>query len=207
MKKLLAMIIALSCVFCVVSCDDGGGNPPPQIPVFDGGVSFSEFVKAAGQMNSVKTSSIETKAGNANSGELVSLLEITYAEDGSSVVEYSIDRYGNPDLDEDFIVTESGSVSCDANGNYDGGTELVGSVIANGAYALNLDEYKLNDAKIEGNMLYAKVFSMDTQAVLGVEIKATVSVVVVITDGNITTLSAEYTKDGNHVSVKCQYEF
>ena len=206
MKKLLAMIIALSCVFCVVSCDNGS-NPPPQIPVSGGGASFSEFADAAGQMNSAKAARIETKVGNAGDGELVSLLEITYAEDGSSVIEYSIDRYGNADLNEDFIVTESGNVSCGADGSYNGGDDLVGTVIASGSFALNLDEYKLNDAKIEGNMLYARVFSMDTEAVLGVDIAATVSIVVVITDGKITTLSAEYVKNAKQVSVKCQYEF
>ena len=207
MKKLIAMLIALSCVFCTVSCDNNGGTKPPSIPTSDGGASFSEFVKAASEMNAVKTASIETTLENATKGELVSLLNITYQDDGSSVVEYSIDRYGDLSANEEFIETDIGRVECDANGNYVGANDTVGNVIANGAFALNLDEYKLNDAKIEGNMLYAKVFSDDTAAVLGVNIKATVSIIVVIADGKITALSAEYEKDGNRVNVKCQYGF
>ena len=207
MKKLLAMLIALTCAFFTFSCNEDGGKTLPPIPVSDNGVSFSEFVSAVDAMGAVKSATIETTVKNELKGELVSALDITYAADGSSVIEYSIDRY-NDDLSSGggFIITDTGAVSCDKNGAYSA-PDFVGSVIANGAYALNLDQYKLNNARIEGSILYAEIFSMDTLAVLGVKIDATVSVAIVIADGNIVALSADYVKSGNQVSVRCSYGF
>ena len=91
--------------------------------------------------------------------------------------------------------------------NYSDGGELAGNVVASGAFALNLDEYKLNDARIEGNILYATVFSGDTQSVLGINLAATTLIAVTIVDGKISTVSASYKKGGADIDVRCQYEY
>ena len=202
MKKLLALTVLLCSIFCVFSCNTGN-NTPARIPVADGGVSFSEFVKAAANNSAVKTAEITTTEVSSY-GELTATLDITYSTDGSSVIEYSIDRYGSDD--EAYIVTDEGVVECDKNGNYtaDGN---VNNVIAGNSFALNLDEYKLNDARIEGSVLYAKVFSADTEAVLGVKINATVTVAIVINSGKIISVSAEYILGGKEISVECEYGF
>lgn len=217
MKKLLAIILALSCILCVFSCDsgnngdddNGGGTTlAPEIPVSQGGVSFSEFVSAVAAMSSVKTSVVNTTFKTEGKGELESVFEIAYNTDGSSTVEITRDRYGNLSAGEDFKVTEGPfTVECDKNGNYEIDGVLAGNVIASGAYSLNLDQYKLVDARIEGNVLYATVFSSDTAAVLGVEIAATVSLAVVVQNGKIASLSAEYVKNGDTVKVRCSYGF
>ncbi len=212
MKKLLAIIIAISCMLCVFSCDnssgsgDDGKTNAPQIPVSEGGISFAEFVSAAGAMSSVKTSVVKTKFTSPNKGTLESKFEISYNTDGSSTVTITNQRYGN--IGEGFIVTEAPfTVECDKNGNYQIDGTPAGNVIANGAYAINLDQYKLYNARIEGNALYATVFSSDTAAVLGAEIAATVSISLVVQNGKIATLSASYVKNGDTVEVKCEYGF
>lgn len=216
MKKLLAMIIALSCILCVFSCDNSGGDEggnnngnttnAPEIPVSEGGTSFAEFVSATAAMSSIKTSVVKVKFISTNKGELESQFAISYNTDGSSTVTITKQRYGS--IGEDYIVTEGPfTVECDKNGNYELDGVLTGNVIANGAYVLNLDQYKLYDARIEGNALYATVFSSDTADVLGVEIAATVSISVVVQNGKIATLSAEYVKNGEKVQVKCEYGF
>lgn len=212
MKKLLAIIIAISCMLCVFSCDnssdsgDDGKTNAPQIPVSEGGTSFSEFVSAAGAMSSVKTSVVKTKFISPNKGVLESKFEISYNTDGSSTVTITKQRYGN--IGEDRIVTEAPfTVECDKNGNYQIDGTTAGNVIASGAYAINLDQYKLYDARIEGNVLYATVFSSDTATVLGVEIAATVSVSIVVQNGKIASLSAVYLKNGETVDIKCEYGF
>ena len=220
MKKLLAMLLVLSSIFCIFSCNNGNTNDDgddnqgnnhtnaPEIPVSEGGVSFAEFVAALSSMSSVKTSSVKTTFISEGKGQLESVFNIAYNSDGSATVEFTKDRYGDLSADEDMIVTEGPFVAqCDKNGNYTLDGELAGNVIASGAYALNLDQYKLNDARIEGNVLYATVFSTDTEAVLGVKIAATVSISVVVQSGKIASLSAEYTKDDNQVKVKCDYGF
>lgn len=219
MKKFLAMLLVLSSIFCIFSCNNnnndggnegnnGGGTNAPEIPVSDGGVSFSEFVAALSAMSSIKTSSVKTTFISEGKGQLVSEFDISYNADGSATVEFTKQRYGDLNADEDMVVTEGPFVvDCDKNGNYTLNGELAGNVIANGAYLLNLDQYKLNNARIEGNALYATVFSTDTKAVLGVEIAATVSISVVVQGGKISSLSAEYVKNGDLVKVSCEYGF
>lgn len=208
MKKLIALFIAISCLFCVVSCNDGGDNPPsaPEIPVSEGGISFSEFVKATAATAAPASAVISTSREN-DYGTLEAVLNITYAQDGSLVIEYERERYGSIVAGEDNIVTETGRVTCDKNGNYSDGGELAGNVVASGAFALNLDEYKLNDARIEGNILYATVFSADTEAVLGINLAATTLIAVTIVDGKISTVSARYTKGGADIDVRCDYGY
>ncbi len=212
MKKLLAMIVALSCIFCIFSCnstdDDGNKTNAPSIPVSEGGVSFAEFVSAVEGMSSVKTSSIKTSYTTEGKGTLESVFSIAYNTDGSASMEFTTERYGSLANDEDFIVTEGPFVvECDKNGNYSLDGVASGNVMASGAYRLNLDQYKLYDARIEGNVLYATVFSTDTADVLGTQIVATVSLSVVINGGKITALSADYIINGSWVSVKCEYGF
>ena len=208
MKKLIAMIIALSCILCVFSCDmSSGGTHAPQIPEANGGVSFAEFVSAVAGMSSVKTSVIKTTFISPGKGELNSVFNITYNADGSSVIVYTSQRFGDVEAEEDYIVTDGPfTVECDANGNYTVGGDVY-NVIASGAYSLNLDSNKLYDSRIEGNVLYTTVFSTDTQAVLGVAIPATVALSVVINNGKVSSVSADYVKNGNYVKVKCEYGF
>ena len=140
-------------------------------------------------------------------GTLKTVLEIDYNDDGSFVIEYEKDRFGNITLGEEFKVTETGAVECDKDGNYSDGGALVGNAIVSNAFSLNLDAKKLNDAKIEGNVLYATVFSNDTGAVLGVDLGATAIVAIIINNGNITSISASFMSDGDPVDVKCDYYY
>ena len=203
MKKLIAALITVSCLLLIVSCSQTPDNTP-KIPVSEGGVSFAEFVKAAGGTASPASAIINTKS-ESDLGVLNAQLVITYAADGSSEIEYVKDRYGKISAGEDLIVTEAGSVSCDANGNYSDGGEFVGNAVASGAYSLNLVESKLRDAKIEGNILYATIFSYETQAVLGINLGATTLVAITIKDGKIGSVSASYFSGTNKINVECEY--
>ena len=206
MKKLLAVLIAVSCLFCIISCDQTQGDTP-DIPVSEGGVSFSEFVKAAADTASPESSVVTTKL-ESSYGTLKSVLSIEYAADGSSVIVYNGQRYGSLALGEAYIVDEDPiTVTCDKDGNYSDGGELVGNVVASGAFALNLVEGKLRDAKIEGSILYATVFSADTAAVLGVNLGATVTIAVAIKDGKIGSVSVSYRDGTDKINVECEYGY
>ncbi|MBO7196136.1 MAG: hypothetical protein J6V80_02260 [Clostridia bacterium] len=202
MKKLLALLVIISCLLLSVSCTP----TTPEIPVSEGGVSFAEFVSAATATSSPKASVIETER-QSDKGTLTAKIEISYNTDGSSVIEYTYDRFGSISLGEDFIVTESETVSCDKNGNYSDGGAFTGNVIASGAYSLNLVESKLRDARIEGNILYATVFSYDTAAVLGVNLGTTVLITVTVNNGKIDLVSATYNKGADKISVECEYAY
>lgn len=207
MKKLLSILIALSCLVLAVSCGDTSSTKkPPEIPVSEGGVSFSEFVRAATNTAELTASQIKISR-TSDVGTLEAVLKTEYNTDGSFVIEYERERFGKIADGEGFKVTEAGAVECDKSGNYSDGGELVGNVIVSNAFALNLDEYKLNDAKIEGNILYATVFSADTSAVLGVDLGATALIAITISGGNITAASVSFMSDGSTVDVKCEYSY
>ena len=206
MKKLLAILIALSCLVLAVSCSQTPTTNPPEIPVSEGGISFSEFVRAA--TNTAKLTASQIKISRTSDvGTLETVLKTEFNTDGSFVIEYERERFGKISEGEGFKVTESGVVECDKNGNYSDGGEFAGNVIASNAFALNLDEYKLNDAKVEGNILYATVFSADTSAVLGVNLGATALIAITINGGNITTASVSFMSGGDTVDIKCEYNY
>lgn len=205
MKKLLAVLIAVSCLLCVVSCNQTPTTP--EIPTSDGGVSFSEFVAAANDTTAPKSSVVTIKL-ESDYGTLKSVLTVDYAADGSSVIVYKGQRYGMLSQGESHIVDEDPiTVTCDANGNYSDGGELVGNVVASGAFALNLVEGKLRDAKIEGSILYATVFSVDTFDVLGINLGTTASIAVSIKSGKIGSLSVAYRDGADKINVECEYTY
>ena len=207
MKKLFAVLIAVSCLLSIISCGHTPGGNTNDIPVSEGGVSFSEFVKAAAATASPKTSVITARL-ESSYGTLKSVLSIEYATDGSSVMVYNGQRYGSIALGEAYIVDEDPiTVTCDASGNYSDGGELAGNVVASGAFGLNLVEGKLRDAKIEGDILYATVFSADTADVLGINLGATTSIAVAIKDGKINSVSVSYRDGADKVSVECAYGY
>ena len=112
MKKLLALLVVISSLFCIFSCTQPAAPTVPEIPVSEGGVSFSEFVKATAATQAPKSAVVSTKRENEK-GELNAVLNIAYNADGSFVIEYEKERYGSILNGEDDIVTETGTVSCD----------------------------------------------------------------------------------------------
>ena len=203
MKKLLALLLMLTLAFALVACGDDPVDPvdPEPTPEEIFAAKVNEFSTAVAA-TSPTTSTITVKSENADYGELNATFNVTYNEDGSITVNYSVDRLGES-IDEDFIVTETGTVTCDKDGNYVSGTDFSGTVSAPTVFTINLDLFE--NIRIEGASLFGKVSAANTAAAIGVELDTDANVVVVKNAGKITAMVASYEKNGTTVTINCNF--
>ena len=210
MKKLIALLLALVCAFSLFSCGDddntgdNGGNTGNTGNNNSNNTVSIEVFKSALTNVTPKSANIFTKQ-TVDGDVLTATVDVTYAADGSSTIVYSFDRYGN--IGEGYIVTDGGSLSVDKDGNYSGDDGFSGTIAGDSIFALTLDDSKLQNVKVQGSTLYAKVFSQDTAAVLGWSLKVPADIVVTVNGGKIVTFTVSYTVDGKSVLTTCEYAY
>ncbi|MBQ8302709.1 MAG: hypothetical protein IJX97_04070 [Clostridia bacterium] len=196
MKKIIALLIAITCVFAMVSC---GGNGGETVDV----TAFKDAVAATAPTAVEIETALETELGT-----LEGTFNVTYATDGSAVIEYSYEQFN--ELGESSNTTEvkntvSGTVNVGADGSYSDGGALVGSVSAAGGFTINLDTAKMKDCEVNGNVLTATVEAANTEAVLGVAIAYDVNVVLTKGETSLVSLTLTYTTDAGLATVTCEY--
>lgn len=193
MKKIIALLIAITCVFAMVSCGETGIDL----------TAFKDAVAATNPTSVEIETSLETELG-----ALEGSFNVTYAEDGSAVIEYSYEQFN--ELTDSANVTEikktiTGTVNVGADGSYSDGGELVGSVSAAGGFTINLDSNKMKDCEVNGNVLTATVEAANTQAVLGVAIAYDVTVTLTKGETSLVSLTLVYVTDAGQATVTCEY--
>ena len=114
-------------------------------------------------------------------------------------------NFGKVENNEDFIVTAPVALSMSADGTITSGEESLGTASAATAIKLNLDPAKLVDVKVENSVLFAKAYTADTAAVLGVALDSTASIAVTIANGKVASFIVEYIDGDNTVTVTCVY--
>ena len=194
MKKIIALLIAITCVFAMVSC--GGGET-------DDVTAFKDAVAATAPAAVEIETALETELGT-----LEGTFNVTYADDGSAVIEYSYEQFN--ELTDSSNVTEvkktvTGTVNVDKDGKYSDGGALVGSVSAAGGFTINLDTSKMKDYEVNGNVLSATVEAANTQAVLGVAIAYDVTVTLTKGETSLVSLALTYVTDAGQATVTCEY--
>lgn len=196
MKKLLIILLALTCAFAMFSCAEKSD------------VSVKDFTAAA-DATSPKSVSVNVTA-ELPLGTLTASYNTEFAEDGSFTVAYSYDKFNSlGEGDSDSVTsTVSGTVSCDKNGTYS--DAAIASKIPETAKAVkfNLDTKKMT-AKIsaDGNVLTATVTADNTEYVLGYNYGADVTFVMAKAEGKIISLVLTYTSETTGtVTVICNYK-
>ena len=198
MKKTLAIVLALACVFGMMSCT---GKGP----------SLAAFKTAVANTNPA-TLEIDTKLETAM-GDLAGEYVVTYAEDGSATIDYSYEMFNELGANvTELKKVEQGTIEINANGEYSGA--LSGTLSGVGEYKLNLDKGKMVDVTVNGNVLEAGIKAANTKAVLGVEIDADVTMTLTKgTDGIVSlvlTYSVEVVVGDETVScpatITCAYQ-
>ena len=192
MKKILAIVLALACVFGMMSC---GGDP--LIAGFKTAIS-------ATNPTSVK---IDTKL-ETTLGDFVGEFNATYAEDGSATITYSYEKPNDPTAEgvTDLVSTVTGTVELSADGTYSDGGTLVGTVAGAGGYKLNLDESKMKNVEVNGNVLTATVEAANTEKVLGVSIAFDVEMTLTKGESGIVSLALAYTTTEGPATIVCTYQ-
>lgn len=197
MKKIIALLLALTCVFAMFACGDD--EPTEEELAYQAAVA--EFTKAAFTVPNALNVRVST---DTVFGVLNSEYKTTYNEDGTAAIEYSVDKINGLDSAEEKT-TLKGTIQVDANGNYSDGSFSGANPLASGV-KLNLASDKIT-CKIEGNVLTVTVASADTETVLGVAIAADVTLTVTKVDAKMSSASLAYTLDGNAVNVLCTYNY
>lgn len=188
MKKILIVMLALTCAFAMFSCGDKS-------------VSLDGFKKASNNTApAVVNVSVEVES---DLGALASNFKTTYAADGSFVIDYSYEQF-NTSTSGDGKSTFVGQVTCDKDGNYSDGGALTGTTaVATGAkFAFNSKKMENVTVSKDGNVLSATVKAANTKAVLGIEIATDVTLVVTKAADKIVSYSMEFDK----TTITCSYQ-
>ena len=195
MKKFLVLMLALLTVFSFVSCDNDNSEPESV---------FEKFETAIDQTPASKVT-VNTKMVS-EFGTLNSKISTVFNPDGTATIDYTIQNFNENFDDKGVVITKSGKVTLDKNGNYSDGGEFQGSLgtaVAN--VNLNLVEEKLGDYKIEGDVLTATVKAADTASVLGTNIAADVALAITVSNNRVISVTMNYELALGAVEVVCSY--
>ena len=194
MKKFLVFTLALACALTMFACK--------------GDEALDAFV-AASEATNPAVVVVDTTFKTAL-GDLKSKTTTTYNEDGSFSIVYSYNRMYSSDegAADETLATVSGTVNCDANGNYTGDTAaFTGTASANSGAKINLAAKRLEEYSVseDGNTLCATVKAENTAAILGVEIGSDVTLTAIKSADKIVSFTVEYTVDLGTVTIVCSY--
>ncbi len=195
MKKFLAILLVCVMAFAVVSCDKGNEEPP---------TAFAEFEKAIDQTPASKIN-VSTKI-TTELGILHSTVDTTFNPDGSASVSFYIERFNSDFTSSDVVVTRTGTVTLDKDGNYSDGGAFKDALGANVASVkLGLDSTKFESYAMENGVLSATVKAENTAAVLGTAIGYDVNFMLTVGAGRVVSVVINYTSDFGPVEAIVSY--
>ena len=195
MKKIIALILALTCVLALVSCD-GGSADHSVLETYKAAVDAT--VPSRATINITYT---DTKLGVVLDGNYL----VVYNADGTATVNYEYEKVNEIDSDSDELVSKvNGVVTVKADGTVTGSIDK--KVTAATVAKINLDPAKMTYTVTRG-ILTAKIAAADVSAVLGVDIGADVGMTMTVSDaGKIGSISYNYATASGTASVVCFYE-
>ena len=219
MKKIIALILLVGCIFTLCSCnlfkkdedkkeDDKDSTdiviPEDNAPVIDkeAVAAIQAKIDASAPATADVTVTLEAVLGN-----LSSEYNVTYNSDGTATVVYTYEKFNSFDLDTDeYKSTYAGTVTISADGTL---SEEVGGDASVEAltFDINLDPSKLNTATVASGVLAATVKAGNTQAVLGVNLGAEASLVVSTNANGVVSVAISYTSSAGPVEIIATYTY
>ena len=207
MKKILALILVMCLAMAFMSCgkddeNEGNGDNNDGAGNVTGGVTdVTAFTNAIANTNpdgaviNVKT---ETALGELNAKYVVA-----YNEDGSAVVNYTVEQFNefdieNPEADKKSEIT--GTATINADGTCTGIDANVASIAAGTAIDLTAvaANATINEA---GDILTVVIPAASTNSVLGISVASDVTLVVSISSTGVDSITITYTG----ASITCKY--
>lgn len=205
MKKIIALLLAVSCVFALASCkwfkkdNDDGVSAVDTAAVAD--------VQAKLDAASPETANITVKLESAID-TLEGCYTVTYnMEDGSATVVYTYEKFNEIGSGKDIKETVGpDTVTVSADGILSKEMNGVGAVEAL-TFDINLDPTKLISASYNAGMLTAKVKASFTKAVLGVAIASDVDIAIATTALGIASITISYDTSAGPVEIVATYTY
>ncbi|MBE6537489.1 MAG: hypothetical protein E7673_06000 [Ruminococcaceae bacterium] len=188
MKKILSIILLMSCLLCICSCDTVDKVKDKITGKDDETEGFANFESAIAAA-SASAVVVEVKTVT-KLGELNSKYEVYFSEDTSATIKYYYERFyeiGEGPADE-IIEKVEGTVYRDKDGNYSEDVGIDVSAIA-AATALNIAPLKstasINEA---GDVLKVTVPKISTANILGSQFASDVELEMVLRNGKLSTM-------------------
>ncbi len=194
MKRLIAILLALTLVFALASCGKKAENT----------INLEPYTSAIAN-TSLKNATVEITQTNDFLPDypLVARYEITYNNDGSATVNYTYMEYVEIGEDSDSITnTISGYATISADGTVSG--NISATVTAAASVNFNLDASKMAASEDHG-ILRANISAANTAAVLGGAIGADVVFTLSTANNTVTGATINYTLDGAAYEIVCTY--
>lgn len=223
MKKILALILIVSCIFTLCSCglfkknDDnndndngsnntqtgGDDNSGSETPAID--VAAIAAIQAKIDASKPVTADI-TVTLEAALDDLLSEYNVTYNDDGTATVVYTYEKFNTFDEDSDeYKSSYSGTVTVGADGAVSGdiGTASVEAL----TFDINLDTSKLATAEVVAGVLTATVKAANTASILGVNLGSDASVVVSTNASGVSFIAISYISAAGPVEIIATYTY
>ena len=223
MKKILALILIVSCIFTLCSCglfkknddnndndngsnntqtggDDNSGNETPAIDV-----AAIAAIQAKIDASKPVTADI-TVTLEAALDDLLSEYNVTYNDDGTATVVYTYEKFNTFDEDSDeYKSSYSGTVTVGADGTVSGdiGTASVEAL----TFDINLDTSKLATAEVVAGVLTATVKAANTASILGVNLGSDASIVVSTNASGVSFIAISYISAAGPVEIIATYTY
>ena len=205
MKKILALLLVVSSVFALGSCKlFKKDTTEDETPKFDAEVvaAIQAKIDASAPVSANVTvtlaSSLDDVKGEYN---------VTYNADGSATVEYYYEKLNSFDENSDeYKSSFSGTTTVSADGTVTdelGGTASVEAI----TFDINLDPAKIYDATVSAGVLNATVKAENAAAVIGVDVKADVNVVVTYGSAGVTSVAISYVSAAGPVEIVATYNY
>ena len=202
MKKIIALLIALACVFALASCtlfapDEGSSA------VSDGTATLEDYTAAIAATSPASMTIETTLANKTPAVTLKGNYTVTYQVDGTAAIVGSYEKLNEPSQSEfksviavDCEVSSSGKVT---------GDNVDKTVSAAAVNKIKLDAKKIS-YEISMGTLNVTISAANTESVLGVKINSDVKLIMRMTnDGKIGSYSINYATANGDASVVCMY--
>ena len=189
MKKILSVVLVLTCMFALFSCNfelpfGNGGNDNAN----EGVAAFTAAIENTNASNIIVESVV-----NSELGELESRYEIVYNADGSATITYEYEQFNliGEGADNELVSTFSGVVTRNADGTYSGDMPAVDLTGVTAGVKLNLAavEATVNES---GDVLTANVAAANTEAGLGSAFSEDVALEMTIANGAVKQISLTF---------------
>lgn len=202
MKKILALILVLGCIFAFASCNlfPGTDAETPKETVAD----IQKAIDESAPLGASVTVILESTIGDLNGS-----YNIAYNNDGTATVNYSYERFNEFTLDsvkDEFKSTVSGVVTVSADGQL---SEEIGGVASVEAVSFDIalkEEYFVT-VDVSSSVLRGTIKSENTYDVLGVDILYDVDLVIFTGSGRVTSVVISYVSDAGPVEITSVYRY
>lgn len=207
MKKILALVLVIGCIFAFASCNLIAPNDT--VPTDNEGKEQTlENIQKCIDESAPLSASISVVL-KSDIGTLNGSYDVVYNLDGSATVDYSYELFNTFDGDGTAFEpksTHTGLVTVSADGKLDGELNGVASVEAV-SFDIKLDSKMLSSCEIAAGILEAEVEAAKTYDVIGIDIPYDISLNVTTANGRVTSVVIAYETISGPIEIVATYNY